>query len=441
MKFRQRIEYLLPAVLLGIILVFGGSAKAGSAFQEPALCGQCHTDNMAEWATSMHSKAFTSTIFQAAAARLGIEQAGDPNVSNASIRSGCYGCHSPAKALTQASSISATDPGSGVTCDFCHTVKGYSRLFNAGYISNVGEIKYGPFADSKSPAHKAAKLPLVTSSEFCGMCHNVKFGMHKLPFLDTYTEWKAGPYAKQNIKCQHCMMGESKNKRAATSGPVRATVYGHAFAGGNVFQGNTAVATKRLRNAATLTLTTDSDMARPGDELGLTIKVKNSGAGHKLPTGITFVREMRLEVTAEDAHGAITKVFTERYGTVLQDDKGNHNRAVAFWKAVKIYSDNRIKPLETRVYDKTFKIPATAKTGYKINAVLTYRSVNPDSVKPYGLPETKPVTMAVAQKIVTVSNNAPGRYSILWLWLLGGLAAIAAISTTVYLVIRRKPEA
>ena len=62
------------------------------------------------------------------------------------------------------------------------------------------------------------------------------------------------------------------------------------------------MAIAKLKAAAELEL---SPVYRKGALAEIKVRVKNVRAGHNLPTSLTNVREMWLEVTAKDAAGAI----------------------------------------------------------------------------------------------------------------------------------------
>jgi len=62
-----------------------------------------------------------------------------------------------------------------------------------------------------------------------------------------------------------------------------------------------AMAEENLRAAATLALTT-------GEGLELTATITNVGAGHSIPTGVTYIRQMWLEVTVTNERGELVYV-------------------------------------------------------------------------------------------------------------------------------------
>jgi hypothetical protein len=228
------------------------------------------------------------------------------------------------------------------------------------------------------------------------MCHDVNHPTNDLPLEATYTEWKAGPYSKEGVQCQDCHMTpgitqfEANPGKAASMGPKRDHIYTHYAVGGNAFitdilgdETHRDMAIERLQSAATLVVDAPGS-AEAGEAVTVDVSITNSGAGHMLPTGLTEMRQMWLDVTATDADGnqlyrsgALDEdgnIDTDAvvYHTVLGDADGNPTAKV--WVAESILSDNRILPTETAIEQHTFTIPQDAKNPITISAKLQYRS-------------------------------------------------------------------
>jgi hypothetical protein len=293
----------------------------------------------------------------------------------------------------------------GIQCDYCHSVSGIKKIYNAmlkidpGYGPDNPGVKRGPFGDSDAGFHKSAYSELHTRSEFCGSCHDVRHVVYGT-FLETpYAEWKNGPYnskdPSRHISCQGCHMFQRPGVpatgstprpmnpgEAASGGPRRGHIFTHYFAGGNTFVpglfGNQVLAKmaeERLRNAAVIKIS--SAVINSFIE----VSVVNTGAGHSIPTGLSHVREMWIEVIVKAASGAeifhsgkidengeIEKKSTI-FRTVFGDDK---NRAVMnVSKAKKILSDNRIGP--KKAFTAKYPLPQTKETIVRAEARLLYR--------------------------------------------------------------------
>ncbi len=91
-----------------------------------------------------------------------------------------------------------------------------------------------------------------------------------------------------------------------------------------------------------------------GDRLRLDVLLKNSGAGHYVPTGLPEHRVV-LEATTVDAADRELDRSERSYGKILVDDTG---RPVPFFSAVKQASDTRMAPEEER--NETLELAAPA---------------------------------------------------------------------------------
>jgi hypothetical protein len=401
---------ILFAATIGLTLLLLTATAAGADFlptdfTSDTYCSSCHDVLHQQWQTSMHAKSFDDEIYQNTLNLAVSDLGGADNADAKSLQLFCLGCHVPIGKLTGDLPPKNAISASGISCDFCHTVSGTTGIGNGSFVNTPGNVKRGPYFDALSTAHDTTLSTLHTTSEFCGMCHDVYHPTNGLPLEQTYTEWKNGPYAAKNVQCQHCMMGQIKGTQAANTGPVREVVFAHVFAGGNFTLGNKDEALKRLRSAATIKLTTDKAKAKPGDVIKVNVALTNSGAGHKLPTGLTETRDMRLVVTAVDGAGTKTDIFEEKFGTVMEDDKGVHDGSVPVWRAVKIFSDNRLSPLETRKYTQNVKVPDSAQTTYTIEAALKYRSATQTSTDAINMAQLPFTVMAAANKVVTLPGG------------------------------------
>jgi hypothetical protein len=141
----------------------------------------------------------------------------------------------------------------------------------------------------------------------------------------TYLEWKHGPYAQKEILCQDCHMVDLPVfLRAADEfrKPDRKE-YRHFFNGANyllyylasgaakkagdekkagLIKEKFDMAVKRLQSAAELEV---SPVYQAGKLAEVKVRVKNIRAGHNLPTSLTHVRQMWLEITAKDDKGNV----------------------------------------------------------------------------------------------------------------------------------------
>ena len=144
------------------------------------------------------------------------------------------------------------------------------------------------------------------------------------------------------------------------------------------------MAIERLQNAADLELIKNSSYKK--NQLSyVRVKVINSGAGHYLPTGLTEVRQMWLDVKISDARGKILL----RSGDI--DEKGNIDKDAVVYHtklgneqgevlnvalADRVLFDHRIPPKGYMIESYAFYIPNDAVSPLSVEANLKYRSVS-----------------------------------------------------------------
>lgn len=365
------------------------SVFAPGSFDNPQSCAGCHRDIHSAWSRSIHAYAWENKWYQDDFMLAHKETDGATDML-------CGPCHAPIAARTgllppaDGSQFDETSRN-GISCDFCHTVKGVEQIFNMGHVSDPGPDKRGPRGDGNSLYHEVEFSQFHTSAEFCGSCHMVVHPANGVHIIDTYEDWKTNDYGRQGITCQNCHMtptpGIGQNPgRSAGMGLRRDNVAFHGFIGGSSYiqdeLGNTEqaeMAREFLRAAAQLRL---SEKISSDGTLELTVDVHNVGAGHKIPTGTTYIRKAWLQVDVLDKAGK--SVF--RSGSVLDnnhvdpeaaffrllflDDKGQLTGKS--WRAQGIGYDRRIPAngKDTEVY----RIKLPAKGDYTVDTRLMYRS-------------------------------------------------------------------
>lgn len=298
----------------------------GNDFNDPKKCAACHTEIFRQWEGSMHSQAASDVIFRRFYEMV-VEEAGPAAVEF------CMKCHSPVgvyrKQVPPVTGENLDEVAMrGVFCDFCHTVTP-TGIGNAAFETGYSTTKKGPFDDAVSPAHETKTDDRYRRSEFCGMCHNVTHPLSGRPIERTYEEWRESPYntgdPATSTQCQDCHMRQYPGNpgtgatekidnpgKAAIMGPERPHIWTHYFVGGNALypdapnaERRRAMVEERLRHAASVEIF-PGDL--PGERGGIAtfrVRVTNVGAGHKLPTGLSEVREIWLDVTATDASGKV----------------------------------------------------------------------------------------------------------------------------------------
>lgn len=122
-------------------------------------CANCHQDLHTSWQTTLHSKAFSSPIFQR-------------DWSELSKQTSCLQCHT-----TGFDPKTGAYAEQGVTCESCH----------------------GAF----QPGHPTTQMPLEPNADLCATCHK-----------NTTDEWRASPHSAANIQCQSCHNPHSQTPMA-----------------------------------------------------------------------------------------------------------------------------------------------------------------------------------------------------------------------------------
>jgi hypothetical protein len=361
---------------------------AGS-FENPERCVNCHRDIYNEWTKSMHASAWTDQWYQADYMMGHEETDGATDLL-------CGACHAPIAARTgqlppaDGSQFDETSKR-GISCDFCHTVSRVEEMFNMGHVSEPGNTKIGPRGDGRSLYHEVKTTNLHPKPEFCGSCHMVIHPANGTHIIDTWRDYQQTDYAKQGITCQNCHMtrtpGVTKSPgRASLMGKTRDNIAFHAFTGGSSYaqdvMGNHAQAEMSrefLRAAAELKVT---DQVTEDGSLELNVEVHNVGAGHKIPTGTTYIRIIWLEVIVTDSSGQV--VYSSGhldennhvdpdatfFRVLFKDAAGNLTGKS--WRAVGIGYDRRIPA--NGMDSETYRISLPGNGEYQVSTRLMYRS-------------------------------------------------------------------
>lgn len=315
--------------------------KSNAQFTPPETCRGCHPRQYKDWNGSIHALAFHDPIYQGELNKA-VKAVGHE------ISRQCEGCHSPAGMVTgeiKKPGLEGLSPmaKAGVSCDICHSISGVTHWQtpthepeNGSFILTPGVdtkegtklVKRGPFKPSQNCGggfHECAESDLHLQADLCAGCHQVYHYDGHFPLEATYLEWKHGPYAQKNILCQDCHMVDTATfmKTADEFRKPEKGQYRHFFSGANFVlyylagaaakkAGDTdlaaatdlkfKMAVEKLKAAAELEV---SPVYRDGRIAEIRVRVKNVRAGHNLPTSLTNVRQMWLEVTARDETGRV----------------------------------------------------------------------------------------------------------------------------------------
>ncbi|WP_417912901.1 multiheme c-type cytochrome [Candidatus Electronema sp. TJ] len=321
--------------------------RKDAKFTAPSLmtCAGCHPQQYDEWQNSMHSMSFQDPVYLGEL-NLAVKAVGKE------VSKQCEGCHT-AGAFLLGETEGEFDfeklsdlAKAGVSCDICHSVKAATHLEtptgepeNGSYIlspnrkdEKTGETKltkYGPFPNYEGCGggfHECVESPLHKKAEMCAGCHQVFHYKEQFPIEHTYAEWKKSIYSVKGVQCQDCHMVDIDTfKRSADTFvlPKRGE-YRHYFNGANFVQYFLAelkakkegdekmaanakqkfdMAVQRLQAAAELEV--EPFYNAKGDLSKIRVRVHNKRAGHNLPTSLSNIRQMWLEVLITDAKGNV----------------------------------------------------------------------------------------------------------------------------------------
>ncbi|MFQ5490516.1 MAG: multiheme c-type cytochrome [Phycisphaerae bacterium] len=331
--------WVLTAVMTQIRDIPDAEKINPDAFNSAEVCGECHQSIHAVWQHSIHSQAFSSGVFQAA--YKAAKESGAPERARL-----CLECHAPVVRETGDYQAEDSITREGVTCDFCHSIRSVNLDGAAPQVDvDVGRTKYGPLLHAQSPAHRIVDSKLHLRSELCAVCHEYR-NEHGVPILETYSEWKASPYAAEGKQCQDCHMPLVPGRVVAMGlkTPAREGVNLHDISGSHDQD--------RVRNAIKMEILSALRVGK--NKVRVAVSVTNAGSGHSFPTGLPMHKAV-LEVNLTDRGRQVGRRVIE-FEKVLMNHRGlpitqEHE---VFLEASSIRNDTRLKPKENRIIKVTF---------------------------------------------------------------------------------------
>jgi hypothetical protein len=343
-------------------------------------CGSCHQAIYEEWKTSYHSKAYADPFFQAYWNK-------DEHIWI------CLNCHSPMqpqqpwliKGLIDGKvykPVKVENPHynpefqqEGITCASCHVRDG---------------VIEGPFEDARAP-HPTRYSARFRSTDICYTCHQVPSG----PFqfynggpCSTFPEFEAGPYYKRGMICQDCHM-PSIERSIAAGGPVRKGRQ-HLWRGGHFPQ--------MIKHAVTAELVPEPQNLQPGKVAHFTLRLTNSGAGHKIPTG------------DPDRYFTISFEVVDATGKVLKHQENTMRRWIVWWPVIVEVYENRLAPLARRDYQFQYRLPEN-REGLRLRASVKYHIMTEGQYKrlqkKYGLSVEVPHVFTIFEQELRMNDFLP----------------------------------
>jgi hypothetical protein len=312
-------RWLPPARLEAVVPSFAYQTRATNLYEPAENCGECHTQDYADWKRSTHARTLELVNVQESLARspallgenlahLG-EIVADPEhpLSADLVFGACGSCHAPTafygdekQSLLHPTGVAAEGTG----CSFCHTLRevrenraaplsaidqrALSRADIAAlmartpfYVSAPETVRRYLFQGSRSalarrvanwlirwrPAVHARDYhsPVLDDSRACLPCHSLGIDSPDVPHM-TYYGWEHSPFVtgdpKTTVDCQDCHMVQHMTGQPVVSETARMVPWGPPRKGArsHLFLGGNAVAATHLH---------DEDLARRQHELNL----------------------------------------------------------------------------------------------------------------------------------------------------------------------------
>ena len=229
---------------------------AGCATAEPAMpagtssesCGSCHAEQYDAWRASSHARGTSSEAFQALLPH--VEEAWGETAGDR-----CVSCHSPGHGENEA-----------IGCVSCHGAIGNTAEHSGRLVVDLDRPLAGPSGEAVSGAPHAVRAgDFLGSASLCGTCHEVRGpGLFDEP---TLTEWRESGLDAVGADCASCHEP-------------------HGAPGFDALLGEALVVWIEERDGQAV------------------VFLENASAGHVVPTGVSFLRDVWVDVTVTEASGA-----------------------------------------------------------------------------------------------------------------------------------------
>jgi hypothetical protein len=315
----------------------------------PSACGQCHSDQLAQWQTSRHAHSMSPGV-------VGQLATFAPNET-----AECMQCHAPLAEQRAAFEAARTDgvanredrlglAAAGNSCGGCHLRA--NRRF--------GPPQRGTGAVGQSTTTSVhggvMRAKFFESSEFCARCHQFANdpGVNGKPLENTFVEWQSSPQAAQGQICQSCHMPNRLHLWRGIHDP------------------------NMVRSGLTMRYSVDAERAR--------FEITNSGVGHAFPT--YAVPKVVMRAVALDDAGATQSDTEVTYVIARIVQYANDD-----WIEI---SDTRLMPSQTAAIELPWNGHRRARIWLEVIPDHYYATqVFPDLLQ--NAPKDGPATKLIAQ--------------------------------------------
>jgi hypothetical protein len=239
-------------------------------------CASCHAEHAAEHRASPHATSAASPVLAAMLPEVEREW-------GLVARQTCEGCHAPAHSSDE-----------GIGCVSCHAAIGNHEERDGMLAVDTSRPLAGPFDDAaRNEGHESRRGDFLASPSLCGTCHEITGPV--LVDEPTLSEYRASSQAAEGLTCADCHLPDEGERPLVPGGRAR-PVSSHRFVG---FDPPWGASDEEARAAAERTralLAAALELALTPTETGVAIEVRNVGAGHAVPTGATFLRDLWVDV-------------------------------------------------------------------------------------------------------------------------------------------------
>jgi hypothetical protein len=317
----------------------GGDAGA-AAVNGSAKCAQCHRAIYTQWTDSMHAHALTTpTMVTQTNQDLMGAFVDAPNADSTKF---CINCHGPQVAAAASTpNLPQALPGGeeGVSCTSCHHFDGDPSIGNGGFASGyqkgivAGGTNFGNLdAPTANPFHQSSTgRAFADPNLLCQSCHEVWLDRNEngviekgvdLVLQTTWDEYVDYKTAGGTETCVSCHLPEVPGLRKAADSSTIETpervVHDHSFRGVDYALDGTSMLQAEAASRAAILRSGARVRIEAAQNGGVDVLVANTGAGHNLPTGFAFARQMWIEFTVSDGGGS--PVFTSGVLGSVTDD-------------------------------------------------------------------------------------------------------------------------
>ncbi|MDP6726871.1 MAG: multiheme c-type cytochrome [Candidatus Marinimicrobia bacterium] len=393
-------------------------------FNSATDCQNCHPNHYEEWSASMHAYSTQDPVW------FKLQQNAHNSHAAKGVELGdfCVQCHSPIAALTDAITdhenltpeIMSSLPiqiQEGVTCDVCHSTThlpestdiqtAEQNFETADFKLYMDGTRYSIIDDPQNNSfHESEFHEGYDQSDFCRNCHNLT--VNGMDAEVTNFEWEGTAFEAMGSECQTCHMPTYEGY-AAEGGPLRENLHRHYFPG----VGTSIIAESENNGllpaiSEILDGSADVNIFEPlADTLlstePLTIKlIISNNAGHNFPSGVTFTRQLWLEVIASidgdtifhsghlNENGDIYDFYTDPeklvdpqlnvFNTVLYNEAGDSGIMNVSVEDMVWMNDYTLPVSGSRMVNYIIDLPTFAPEGgstLEISARLRFRSFPP----------------------------------------------------------------